>query len=589
MEFNVPEGLLISVCPFFYVLQTLHMEGYLLKRWSMNTKSMGWMLALTLSLSVIWPTTVGAESTQVTRIQANTYVGDPGEMVESFDITVANPEKYQNLKASDFEITGNYDGYPLNEAEEIIQNEYEDDGIKLTITDHTIHMAVKPFKYPGGFKSAFAVTSKAYPELSFDDKNVNVVKTRTVDEFENGQFTGSNGANLSYQLKRSTSEEPKPLMVWLHGGGEVGTDGRSHLTANRGAVVWTESGYDTSVLAVQYPENYSFKIYDNPEQLAQMQAYFVAQYELIQKLVAEGEVDPNRIYLSGVSSGGGGAFRFLTQYPDLFAGAIIVAAKDTVADYTGSVEAFKKELKDIVDVPVWIMHAKNDPTTDSRTSSLAYQALTELGAKHVKMTLYEDAYMDSQRLYGGMKHWSWVPAFDNKEVLADLFQLSKGTSGEQDGGNIEHGTKPTEPVTRAQIALVLADKLNLPEVSESAYPYTDSAPEWARQAIATVTKAGLMKGVSNQMFASGEEVTRAQMAVIVDHILTSRGWNAAGESTVVLFKDLNDKHWAYEAVQNSAKAGIMSGMSKDQFESSKSVTGTQLELILQRLEQLPTN
>ncbi|MCP1422417.1 phenylpyruvate tautomerase PptA (4-oxalocrotonate tautomerase family) [Paenibacillus xylanexedens] len=197
--------------------------------------------------------------------------------------------------------------------------------------------------------------------------------------------------------------------------------------------------------------------------------------------------------------------------------------------------------------------------------------------------------MDSQRLYGGMKHWSWVPAFDNKEVLADLFQLSKGTSGEQDGGNIEQGTKPTEPVTRAQIALVLADKLNLPEVSESAYPYTDSAPEWARQAIATVTKAGLMKGVSNQIFASGEEVTRAQMAVIVDHILTSRGWNAADESTVVLFKDLNDKHWAYEAVQNSAKAGIMSGMSKDQFESSKSVTGAQLELILQRLEQLPTN
>ena len=79
------------------------------------------------------------------------------------------------------------------------------------------------------------------------------------------------------------------------------------------------------------------------------------------------------------------------------------------------------------------------------------------------------------------------------------------------------------------------------------------------------------------------------MAVIVDHILTSRGWNDADESTVVLFKDLNDKHWAYEAVQNSAKAGIMSGMSKDQFDSSKSVTGAQLELILQRLEQLPTN
>ncbi|MFC9709357.1 S-layer homology domain-containing protein [Paenibacillus sp. NPDC056933] len=279
----------------------------------------------------------------------------------------------------------------------------------------------------------------------------------------------------------------------------------------------------------------------------------------------------------------------MAQYPDLFAGAIIVAAKDTVADYTGSVEAFKKELKDIVGVPMWIMHAKNDPTTDSRTSSLAYQALSELGAKHVNLTLYDDAYMDSERLYGGMKHWSWVPAFNNKEVLANLFQLSKDASGEQDGDNTEHGTKPTEPVTRAQIALVLADKLNLPEVSESAYPYTDSAPEWARQSIATVTRAGLMNGVSNQVFAPESEVTRAQMAVIVDHILSSRDWNPEGESTVLSFKDLNDKHWAYEAVQNSVKAGMMSGMSKDQFGPSKSVTGAQLELILQRLEQLQLN
>ncbi|WP_181150940.1 S-layer homology domain-containing protein [Paenibacillus sp. PCH8] len=559
-----------------------------MKKRNTATRNMGWMLALTLSLSVIWPTTVGAERAEVTRIQANTYVGDPGEMVESFDITVADPEKYRNLKASDFEITGNYDGYPLNEAAEIVQNNYEDDGIKLTIQDHTIHMEVEPFKYPGGMKSQFAVTSKTYPELSFDEKSVKQVTTRTVDAFEKGQFTGSNGATLSYNLKHSPSKEPKPLMVWLHGGGEVGTDGRNHLTANRGAVVWTESGYDTSVLAVQYPENYSFKIYDNPEQLAQMQAYFVAQYELIQKLVAEGEVDPNRIYLSGVSSGGGGAFRFLTQYPDLFAGAIVVAAKDTVADYTGSVEAFKQELKDIVNVPVWIMHAENDPTTDSRTSSLAYQALTELGAKHVKLALYDDAYMDSQRLYGGLRHWSWVPAFNDKEVLASLFQLSKGTAGEQTGGSAEHAVQPAEPVTRAQIANVLADVLDLPDASGD-YPYLDSAPGWAKQAIAKVTKAGFMNGMSKQQFAPETEVTRAQMAVIVDHVLSNRGWNAASDATVFSFKDIQGEHWAYKAIQNSAHAGILSGISKDQFGPSKSVTGEQLELILQRLEQLKTN
>ena len=117
------------------------------------------------------------------------------------------------------------------------------------------------------------------------------------------------------------------------------------------------------------------------------------------------------------------------QYPDLFAGAIIVAAKDTVADYTGSVEAFKQELKGIVDVPMWIMHAQNDPTTDSRTSSLAYQALTEMGAKQVHLTLYDDAFMDSQRFYGGLKHWSWVPALTIKRLLPVCSTFTKARMG----------------------------------------------------------------------------------------------------------------------------------------------------------------
>lgn len=558
-----------------------------MKKWNKGIKHVSCMLALTLSLSVIWPGTTDAASAQVTQIQANTFVGDPGEMVESFDITVSDVEKYKNLKASDFDITGNYDGYPLNAAGEIVQDNYEDDGITLSMKDHTIHMTVKPFKYPGGLKSEFAVTSKTYPELSFDKKSVTQVKTRTVDEFEKAQFTASNGVTLSYNLKRSPSKEAKPLMVWLHGGGEVGTDGRNHLTANRGAVVWTESGYDTSVLAVQYPENYSFKIYNNAEQLPIMKAYFEAQVELIQKLVTEGEVDPNRIYLSGVSSGGGGAFRFLMQYPDLFAGAIIVAAKDTIADYTGSVDAFKQELKGIVDVPMWIMHAQNDPTTDSRTSSLAYQALTEMGAKQVHLTLYDDAYMDSHRFYGGLKHWSWVPAFNNKEVITSLFKLHKGTAGEQTGGSSEHDVQPTEPVTRAQIAVVLADALKLPAATDD-YPYMYSAPDWATQAITKVTKAGLMKGIGNQMFAPESEVTRAQMAVIVDQILTNKDWKPATDSVELMFGDVDSKHWAYAAIQNSARAGVMTGVSKGKFDMKQIVTGAQLEQIMQRLEQVGT-
>ncbi|MEK3777405.1 S-layer homology domain-containing protein [Paenibacillus sp. FSL K6-4396] len=551
-----------------------------MKRWNMSTQSARWMLALTLCLTTIWPAAASAESVEVSRIQANTYVGDPGEMVESFDITIANPVKYQNLKASDFEITGNYDGYPLNEAEEIVQTNYADDGIKLTIQDHTIHMEVEPFKYPGGMISKFKVTNKTYPELSFDETNVDKVVTRTVDDFEKGTYTGSNGETLSYRLKRSPSTNAQPLVVWLHGGGEVGTDGRSHLTANRGAVVWTESGYDTSVLAVQYPENYSFKIYDNTEQLAKMQAYFVAQYELIQKLVAEGEVDPDRIYLAGVSSGGGGALRFMMQYPDLFAGAVVIAAKDTVADYTGSVDGFKDALKDIVNVPIWLHHAKGDPTTDSRTSILAYEALLELGSDP-DIFVYDDDFMEGNNLYGGLKHWSWVPALASYQTPDFLFNQDKGISDADIYTRMDRRIKAYEIVDRTQLAVWIADFLKLPnpQYEES---YSDTFERWSQKAISQVTEAGVMQGTGNNKFSPLGDITRAQLAVILDKMKKNLGIEP-DQSEAAMFDDVPPTHWAYEAIRNSSQYDIMGGKEAQLFAPNDVVDGEEFHDIMGRL------
>lgn len=230
---------------------------------------------------------------------------------------------------------------------------------------------------------------------------------------------------MNYRLKLTESTTPNPLVVWLHGGGEVGTDNLKQLTENKGAVAWLDSGYDASVLAVQFPKNYGWKIYNNPEELTLMRDYFEVQAELINKLVDSGKADPNRIYVVGVSSGGGGALRFMMQYPDLFAGSIIVAAKDAVADYTGSVDKFKMELKDLTDVPVWLVHAQNDPITNSRTSTLTYAALTEMGNKQANLTIYDDAFMASQQLFGDFRHCSWIPVFNDKNMLAWLFEQKK--------------------------------------------------------------------------------------------------------------------------------------------------------------------
>ncbi|AIQ31403.1 MULTISPECIES: S-layer homology domain-containing protein [unclassified Paenibacillus] len=533
-------------------------------------KGTGLMLSFVLAVGTILTggLSVKAEAASPMQITANTYIGDTGRMVESFDLQVSSAGSYADLRASDFVITGNFDGYPVNENNETVQNDYADDGVELSWADNILSLKVKPFKYSGGPVSAFAVTNGRYPELSFNKESVTVVKTRTFDDFVAGEFTGTNGEKLNYRLKLTESTAPQPLIVWLHGGGEVGTDNLKQLTENKGAVAWTDSGYDTSVLAVQFPENYGWKIYNNPEELSLMRDYFEVQAELIKELIVSGKVDPNRIYVVGVSSGGGGALRFLTQYPELFAGSIIVAAKDAVADYTGSVDKFKSELKDLTDVPVWLVHAQNDPITDSRTSTLTYEALTGLGNNQAKLTIYDDAFLASQQLYGDFRHCSWIPVFNDKNMLAWLFEQKKPAA-------TSVSLLQDAQVTRAELAALLADQLKLSEVIGTDI-YTDTVNSPEDLAIRQNKTAGIMKGTGAGLFNPDLAVTRAQLAMIADNVMRTTGQKQASSvANPVAFKDVPNGHWASEAIGRSVAAGILNGDSATQFAPNRPVTGAE--------------
>ncbi|MNW29007.1 S-layer protein precursor [compost metagenome] len=554
-------------------------------------KSLTGLLAAVIGTAGLIVPAAADEATSVQRITGHAYVGDAGTMVESFDIEVADVNRYADLQAEDFDITGNYDGYPVNQQGKIVQENYEDDGLEIAVSEDGIHLAFKPFRYPGGTVSSFAVTNAKFPELSFNADKVDSVSIRTVDEFEPGTFTASNGETLPYRLKLSASAGPQPLVVWLHGGGEVGTDNIKQLTENRGATTWTESGKDTSVLAVHYPKNYDWAIYSNAEQLKKMQDYFVLQYELIEKLVAEGKVDPDRIYLAGVSSGGGGAFRFMMQYPDLFAGAIVVAAKDAVADYKGAVDAFKQELNGLVDMPLWIVHAENDPITDSRTSKLAYQALTELGSTKVKETLYSDKFMDSQRFYGAMKHWSWAPVFNDQDMINWLFSQKRDSNAtpspvETTPEVVTKQPTASGPITRAELAGLLTTELDLP-VAASVYGlYKDVQGTERIQEVEAVTQAGLMRGIGQGQFAPDAAVTRAQLVVIVGQWLESNGVEGAeSPGSTTGYSDVSKKHWAYQDAVIVSRFGIIPANGAGQLGPAQAVTVAEAAQVLKSLQQ----
>lgn len=84
--------------------------------------------------------------------------------------------------------------------------------------------------------------------------------------------------------------------------------------------------------------------------------------EIIRDVQAHYNIDPDRIYLTGGSIGGGGVWRMAARYPDLFAGAII----DCGWTWTSGLH-----LENVSNLPMWIYHDATDiwvPVDESRTA-----------------------------------------------------------------------------------------------------------------------------------------------------------------------------------------------------------------------------
>ncbi|WP_124067320.1 prolyl oligopeptidase family serine peptidase [Clostridium sp. E02] len=381
------------------------------------------------------------QNINVKNITLNTFVGDDGQMVESIEYEFDELPDLDQITPKDFTITLEKEIYKV---------------LDMKTENHRLILKTEPFRFLGKNVYGKDMKSTHYDfsvdctedALDFDKSTDSTVQTKTADDFIKGKFTGSNGIELPYWLYMPENASNLPLMLWEHGGGEVLSTSfeGANIMNNRGAVTWIENGYDTAVLSFQFPENYEFGISENPEQLKMMQDYNDVIYECIQDLIKKGQIDASRVYISGASSGGGATLRFLMQYPDLFAAAFPICAKDTLIPISkpynlaykleGSLEISEEEYQkcyegtkslmkenDITQVPIWFVQAENDPICTSYTSKILDQVLKEMGAKNNKLTLYTDEEMKAagQTIY----HSSWVLALKDKEMMDWIYSQNK--------------------------------------------------------------------------------------------------------------------------------------------------------------------
>jgi len=192
-------------------------------------------------------------------------------------------------------------------------------------------------------------------------------------------------------VPRNYSPDRKwPVILFLHGSGERGTDGLKQ----------SQVGLGTAVRL--YPERYPAVVV--MPQCAPEQRWDGAMAEFalkaLDQTVAEFQGDPDRLYLTGLSMGGAGSWDLGTQYPEKWAAIVSICGR-------GDIPSITSKLKD---TPVWAFVGDQDQAATVQFARDVTAALKSAGSTRVRYTEYP-----------GVPHNSWDAAYAEKELPTWLF------------------------------------------------------------------------------------------------------------------------------------------------------------------------
>lgn len=182
---------------------------------------------------------------------------------------------------------------------------------------------------------------------------------------------------LLYLPKEYTTEKKKyPLVIYLHGSSQKGNDINKLKTYGPPQLVDKGRDFDFIIVSPQCPAGVRNWSAEN---------WFES---LFAELNSKYEIDPDRIYLTGVSMGGGGTFDLAKRYPDKFAALVPLCAWDS--DVTN--------LCSIRHIPTWTFHGKQDAVVPVSETEEKVKKLRDCKGK-IELTVLENEGHSIQWLY----------------------------------------------------------------------------------------------------------------------------------------------------------------------------------------------
>jgi predicted peptidase len=205
--------------------------------------------------------------------------------------------------------------------------------------------------------------------------------------------------------------ERRPLITFLHGAGESGTNNVAQVNQNIDNLLAEAKQRGAFLYAPQTNNSWA-------------PATTTANtMTMIERARANFNVDASRLYVTGLSMGGGGVWNMLNRYPDRFAAAVPIAAVSPASDFLAA---------NLLNDAVWAFHARNDNVVSVNTTRNVVSGILRAGRETIptfplttdRTTVF---HFDSPALDlhytepGTGGHGIWTPVYANEPMYDWLF------------------------------------------------------------------------------------------------------------------------------------------------------------------------
>ena len=231
-------------------------------------------------------------------------------------------------------------------------------------------------------------------------------------------YTNSAGAAFRYRLhepKGLSAGEKAPLVVFLHGAGERGSDNKMQMVhgvpqilkyaEDRNMPIFLVAGQVPGGKNAEYPEGRKWVqvLWKHESDFVEPMpkepsSSMLSLIEVVDALRRDPRVDVSRVYVTGVSMGGYGTWDLILRKPEWFAAAMPLCAGVDL-EQVWRARGF----------PIWIMHGGSDNTVPFMRGRHSFEASRKAGLD-VRYTEYP-----------GIGHDVWEIVYNDDKALDWLF------------------------------------------------------------------------------------------------------------------------------------------------------------------------